>query len=41
MPGITATDMVLAITEFLRNEKVVSSSYLEFFGEGTKNLNHW
>ncbi len=29
-PGITATDMVLAITEFLRNEKVVSS-YLEFF----------
>lgn len=35
--GITATDMVLAITEFLRNEKVVSS-YLEFFGEGTKNL---
>ena len=36
-PGITATDMVLAITEFLRNQKVVSS-YLEFFGEGTKNL---
>jgi iron-sulfur-dependent 2-methylisocitrate dehydratase len=36
-PGITATDMVLAITEFLRNEKVVSS-YLEFFGEGTKTL---
>ncbi|ALO34699.1 Fe/S-dependent 2-methylisocitrate dehydratase AcnD [Colwellia sp. MT41] len=36
-PGITATDMVLAITEFLRNEKVVSA-YLEFFGEGTKNL---
>ncbi len=36
-PGITATDMVLAITEFLRNEKVVSS-YLEFFGEGTKGL---
>jgi aconitate hydratase len=35
--GITATDMVLAITEFLRNQKVVSS-YLEFFGEGTKNL---
>jgi len=35
--GITATDMVLAITEFLRNEKVVSS-YLEFFGEGTKDL---
>lgn len=35
--GITATDIVLAITEFLRNEKVVSS-YLEFFGEGTVNL---
>ena len=35
--GITATDMVLAITEFLRAQKVVSS-YLEFFGEGTKNL---
>ncbi len=35
--GITATDMVLAITEFLRNQKVVSS-YLEFFGEGTKEL---
>ena len=35
--GITATDMVLAITEFLRNEKVVSS-YLEFFGEGTESL---
>jgi len=36
-PGITATDMVLAITEFLRNQKVVSS-YLEFFGEGTTDL---
>ncbi|WP_428035715.1 Fe/S-dependent 2-methylisocitrate dehydratase AcnD [Amphritea sp.] len=36
-PGITATDMVLAITEFLRNEKVVSA-YLEFFGEGAKAL---
>jgi aconitate hydratase len=36
-PGITATDIVLAITEFLREAKVVSS-YLEFFGEGTKNL---
>ena len=35
--GITATDIVLAITEFLRNHKVVSA-YLEFFGEGTKNL---
>ncbi|MEH6472930.1 MAG: Fe/S-dependent 2-methylisocitrate dehydratase AcnD [Halopseudomonas sp.] len=36
-PGITATDMVLAITEFLRNQKVVSS-YLEFFGDGAKAL---
>lgn len=36
-PGITATDIVLAITEFLRNERVVSS-YLEFFGEGAKAL---
>ncbi len=36
-PGITATDMVLAITEFLRNKKVVSS-YLEFFGDGAKDL---
>ncbi|GEK10495.1 Fe/S-dependent 2-methylisocitrate dehydratase AcnD [Pseudoalteromonas sp. J010] len=37
-PGITATDIVLAITEFLRKERVVSS-YLEFFGEGTQDLN--
>ncbi len=36
-PGITATDVVLAITEFLRKERVVSS-YLEFFGEGSKDL---
>ena len=36
-PGITATDIVLAITEFLRNEKVVSA-YLEFFGEGASKL---
>jgi len=35
-PGITATDVVLAITEFLRNEKVVSS-YLEFFGAKANN----
>ncbi|ELL4666778.1 Fe/S-dependent 2-methylisocitrate dehydratase AcnD [Vibrio fluvialis] len=35
--GITATDIVLAITEFLRGERVVSS-YLEFFGEGAKEL---
>jgi aconitate hydratase len=36
-PGITATDTVLALTEFLRNAKVVSS-YLEFFGEGAAHL---
>ena len=36
-PGITATDIVLAITEFLREQKVVSS-YLEFFGEGADEL---
>jgi aconitate hydratase len=36
-PGITATDIVLAITEFLRNAKVVSA-FLEFFGEGAAEL---
>ena len=36
-PGITATDMVLAITEFLREQRVVSA-YLEFFGDGAKDL---
>ncbi len=36
-PGITATDIVLALTEFLRQERVVSA-YLEFFGEGAPNL---
>lgn len=36
-PGITATDIVLAITEFLREQKVVSS-YLEFYGEGARQL---
>ena len=35
--GITATDIVLALTEFLRKEKVVSA-YLEFFGEGAADL---
>lgn len=35
--GITATDIVLSITEFLRAQKVVSS-FLEFYGEGTKHL---
>ncbi len=36
-PGITATDMVLALTEFLRKQKVVGA-YLEFFGEGASAL---
>ncbi len=36
-PGITATDIVLALTEFLRQEKVVGA-YLEFFGEGARSL---
>jgi iron-sulfur-dependent 2-methylisocitrate dehydratase len=36
-PGITATDIVLEITEFLRKQKVVSA-YLEFYGEGAANL---
>ncbi|MBN9407848.1 MAG: Fe/S-dependent 2-methylisocitrate dehydratase AcnD [Burkholderiales bacterium] len=36
-PGITATDIVLALTEFLRKEKVVGA-YLEFFGDGAKSL---
>ena len=36
-PGITATDIVLALTEFLRKSKVVST-YLEFYGEGAASL---
>ncbi|MDV2858701.1 Fe/S-dependent 2-methylisocitrate dehydratase AcnD [Oceanimonas sp. CAM02] len=36
-PGITATDIVLALTEFLREQRVVSA-WLEFFGEGTRDL---
>ncbi|MFB9885206.1 Fe/S-dependent 2-methylisocitrate dehydratase AcnD [Balneatrix alpica] len=36
-PGITATDIALALTEFLRKERVVSA-YLEFFGEGADAL---
>jgi iron-sulfur-dependent 2-methylisocitrate dehydratase len=36
-PGITATDVVLALTEFLRKEKVVGA-YLEFRGEGAGAL---
>ena len=35
--GITATDVVLALTEFLRKEKVVGA-YLEFHGEGAAAL---
>jgi len=35
--GMTATDTVLALTEFLRAQKVVSS-YLEFYGEGVAHL---
>ncbi len=35
--GTTATDLVLALTEFLRQQKVVSS-YLEFYGEGAASL---
>ncbi|QIL73772.1 Fe/S-dependent 2-methylisocitrate dehydratase AcnD (plasmid) [Diaphorobacter sp. HDW4B] len=36
-PGITATDIVLALTEFLRQEKVVGA-YVEFYGEGARSL---
>jgi iron-sulfur-dependent 2-methylisocitrate dehydratase len=36
-PGITATDIVLALTEFLRKERVVGA-YVEFFGEGASSL---
>ncbi|WP_274572350.1 Fe/S-dependent 2-methylisocitrate dehydratase AcnD [Neisseria leonii] len=36
-PGITATDIVLALTEFLRKERVVGA-FVEFFGEGADNL---
>jgi aconitase A len=36
-PGITATDIVLALTEFLRKERVVGA-YVEFFGEGADSL---
>lgn len=36
-PGITATDLVLALTEFLREHKVVGA-YLEFHGEGVTQL---
>ena len=36
-PGITATDIVLSLTEFLRKQKVVGA-YLEFRGEGAAAL---
>jgi iron-sulfur-dependent 2-methylisocitrate dehydratase len=36
-PGITATDIVLALTEFLRKQKVVGA-YLEFHGDGASKL---
>ncbi|MBA1323281.1 Fe/S-dependent 2-methylisocitrate dehydratase AcnD [Pseudomonas plecoglossicida] len=36
-PNITATDLVLALTEFLRKQKVVGA-YLEFYGEGARAL---
>ncbi|ALS62475.1 aconitate hydratase AcnA [Pandoraea norimbergensis] len=35
--GVTATDLVLTITEMLRREKVVGK-FVEFFGEGTASL---
>ncbi len=36
-PGVTSTDMVLALTAFLRRERVVGA-YLEFYGEGADSL---
>ncbi|MGB2248247.1 MAG: Fe/S-dependent 2-methylisocitrate dehydratase AcnD [Alcanivorax sediminis] len=36
-PGITGTDLVLSLTEFLRKERVVGA-YLEFYGEGADSL---
>lgn len=36
--GITATDIALAMTSFLRENNVISA-YLEFFGYGIKHLN--
>jgi aconitate hydratase len=35
--GVTATDLVLTITELLRKHKVVGK-FVEFFGEGTESL---
>ncbi|SDW53176.1 aconitase /2-methylcitrate dehydratase (trans-methylaconitate-forming) [Pseudomonas syringae] len=36
-PGVTATDVVLALTEYLRQQKVVGA-YLEFHGAGASSL---
>ncbi|KXU94142.1 Fe/S-dependent 2-methylisocitrate dehydratase AcnD [Caballeronia megalochromosomata] len=36
-PGITATDLVLAITEFLRKQQVVGT-IIEFYGEGARAM---
>ena len=35
--GVTATDLVLTVTELLRSHKVVGK-FVEFFGEGTRTL---
>ena len=35
--GVTATDLVLTVTELLRKHKVVGK-FVEFFGEGTRTL---
>ncbi|MDY7578582.1 aconitate hydratase AcnA [Herbaspirillum sp. RTI4] len=35
--GVTATDLVLTVTELLRQTKVVGK-FVEFFGEGTRSL---
>ena len=37
-PGITATDIALTLTSFLRNNNVISA-FLEFYGTGLKYLN--
>ncbi len=37
-PGVTATDLVLTITQILREYNVVEK-FVEFFGPGVKNLN--
>ncbi len=36
-PGVTGTDLVLSLTEFLRKERVVGA-YLEFYGEGARSF---